>query len=170
MMETGWRSTPVPRHNLRMKLRSVLFVCIGNACRSQMAEGFARHYGKDDIDVSSAGLMPMSTVPLLTRRVMLEKNIPIDTQYPKGVELFRQRPFDAIINMSGSALPGGMVGPVDEWVVTDPYGRGEGEYRQVRDHLEGRVMRLLIQMRGRPAVQGEARPEPRPGRIKLRGV
>jgi len=170
MMETGWRSTPVPRHNLRMKLRSVLFVCIGNACRSQMAEGFARHYGKDDIDVSSAGLMPMSTVPLLTRRVMLEKNIPIDTQYPKGVELFRQRPFDAIINMSGSALPGGMVGPVDEWVVTDPYGRGEGEYRQVRDDLEDRVMRLLIQMRRRPAVQEEAQPEPRPGRVKLRGV
>ena len=153
-----------------MKRRSVLFVCIGNACRSQMAEGFARHYGKDDIDVSSAGLMPMSTVPLLTRRVMLEKNIPIDTQYPKGVELFRQRPFDAIINMSGSALPGGMVGPVDEWVVTDPYGRGEGEYRQVRDDLEDRVMRLLIQMRRRPAVQEEAQPEPRPGRVKLRGV
>ena len=153
-----------------MKRRSVLFVCIGNACRSQMAEGFARHYGKDDIDVSSAGLMPMSTVPLLTRRVMLEKNIPIDAQYPKGVELFRQKPFDVIINMSGSALPGGMAGPVDEWVVTDPYGRGEGEYRQVRDDLEDRVMRLLIQMRRRPAVQEEAQPEPRPGRVKLRGV
>ncbi len=153
-----------------MKRRSVLFVCIGNACRSQMAEGFAHHYGKHDMDVSSAGLMPTSTVPLLTRRVMLEKNIPIDTQYPKGVELFRQRSFDVIINMSGSALPGGMVGPVDEWVVTDPYGKGEGEYRQVRDHLEVRVMQLLLQLRSRPAVQGEVRPETRPGRIKLRGV
>ena len=153
-----------------MKRLSVLFVCIGNACRSQMAEGFARNYGKDDIDVSSAGLMPTSTVPLLTRRVMLEKNIPIDTQYPKGVELFRQRAFDVIVNMSGSVLPSGMIGPIDEWVVTDPYGRGEGEYRQVRDHLEARVMRLLIQMRSRPVVPREARPEPRPGRIKLRGV
>lgn len=153
-----------------MKRPSVLFVCIGNACRSQMAEGFAHFYGKDEVEVASAGLMPLSTVPVLTRRVMLEKNIPIDQQYPKGIELFRKRVFDRIINMSGMALPAGLIGEVEEWVVADPYGRGEGEYRQVRDHLEPRVMKLLLQFRNRPAERAvESRPT-RPGRIKLRGV
>jgi arsenate reductase len=131
-----------------------------------MAEGLARFYGKEDVVVSSAGMMPLSTVPMLTRRVMLEKNIPIDDQYPKGIELFRKQPFDRIINMSGMVMPAGMVGPVEEWVVADPYGRSEGAYRQVRDHLEPRVMKLLLEFRNRPA----AAPEPRPGRLKLRGV
>ncbi len=149
-----------------MKRPSILFVCIGNACRSQMAEGFARFYGKDDVEVVSAGMMPLSTVPSLTRRVMLEKNIPIDEQYPKGVELFRNQTFDRIINMSGMVMPSGLRGQVDEWVVADPYGRSEGAYRQVRDHLEPRVMKLLLDFRNRPA----AAPESRPGRIKLRGV
>lgn len=149
-----------------MKRPSILFVCIGNACRSQMAEGLARFYGREDVVVSSAGMMPLSTVPVLTRRVMLEKNIPIDNQYPKGIELFRNQAFDRIINMSGMVMPSGMVGPVEEWVVADPYGRSEGVYRQVRDHLEPRVMKLLLEFRNRPA----SAPEPRPGRLKLRGV
>jgi arsenate reductase len=151
---------------MEMKRQEILFVCIGNACRSQMAEGFARHYGGDVVACSSAGMMPLLSVPALTRRVMLEKNIPIDDQYPKGIELFRHRSFDRIINMSGMAMPSGILGKVEEWVVADPYGRSDGIYRQVRDHLEGRVMKLLMELRNRPA----ARPLARPARLKLRGV
>lgn len=149
-----------------MKRQAILFVCIGNACRSQMAEGFARHYGRDTVACSSAGMMPLLSVPALTRQVMLEKNIPIDDQYPKGIELFRHQRFDRIVNMSGMALPGGISGPVEEWVVADPYGRRDGVYRQVRDHLEGRVMKLLMELRNRPAAE----PLARPARLKLRGV
>ena len=144
----------------------ILFVCIGNACRSQMAEGLAHHYGGNLVACSSAGMMPLLSVPALTRRVMLEKNIPIDDQYPKGIELFRHRNFDRIINMSGMAMPSGILGQVEEWVVADPYGRSDGVYRQVRDHLEGRVMKLLLEIRNRPT----AAPPVRPARVKLRGV
>jgi arsenate reductase len=93
-----------------MKRQAILFVCIGNACRSQMAEGFARHYGGDLVACSSAGMMPLLSVPALTRRVMLEKNIPIDDQYPKGIELFRHKSFDHIINMSGMAAVKASIG------------------------------------------------------------
>ena len=53
-----------------------------------MAEGFARKYGSDVLDAFSAGLMPTISIPSMTRKVMLEKNTPIDQQFPKGLELF----------------------------------------------------------------------------------
>lgn len=130
-----------------MKKLRVLFVCIGNACRSQMAEGFARHLGADVVEVSSAGMMPMGSVPALTRKVMLEREIPIDEQYPKGVEIFQRAEFDLVINMSGIELPKGLKEKERQWVVADPYGRSDGAYRQVRDELEGRVRELLEQIR-----------------------
>src|SRR5271165_2238746 len=62
----------------------VLFVCIGNSCRSQMAEGFARAYGADVMAVQSAGLSPAVMVSPLTKTVLAERNIHIDDQFPKG--------------------------------------------------------------------------------------
>ena len=64
--------------------KRVLFVCIGNACRSQMAEAFARAYGSDVLSAHSAGLAPAGAVPPLTRQVLNERNIPVEGQYPKG--------------------------------------------------------------------------------------
>lgn len=160
------------RYNEEMMRRSeVLFVCIGNACRSQMAEGFAQAYGRDVMQAYSAGLSPISSVPLLTRQVMFEKNVAIDAQYPKGVEVFRGRPFDAVINMSGLSLPANVNGPVEEWLIADPYGRSDGVYRQVRDMVETRVMQLILRLRN--PGQRTAAPTPPPvkrTRIKLRGV
>ena len=62
----------------------MLFVCIGNACRSQMAEGFARAYGGDVMEAASAGLSPAVAVPPDTIRAMDEKNIDIRGQFPKS--------------------------------------------------------------------------------------
>jgi arsenate reductase (thioredoxin) len=142
------------------KLR-LLFVCVGNACRSQMAEGFARHFGADIAEVESAGMMPLDSVPSQTRKVMLEREAPIDSQFPKGVEVFRNTEFDLVINMSGIELPRGLKEKERRWTVADPYGRSDGAYRQVRDDLETRVRELLQQIRD---ANGEIPPAPAPRR------
>ncbi len=84
-----------------MPIERVLFVCLGNACRSQMAEGFARTYGKDVMAPESAGLAPAMAVPQETQEIMAEKNIDISTQCPKPLSLFPPGHFDLVINMSG---------------------------------------------------------------------
>ncbi len=126
-----------------------------------MAEGFARHLGGDIVEAHSAGMMPLGSVPSQTRKVMLEKESPIDEQYPKGVEVFRNTSFDMVINMSGIQLPKGLKEAERRWTVADPYGQSDGAYRQVRDDLEGRVKELLQQIRD---AQGEVPAPPKPRR------
>jgi arsenate reductase len=130
-----------------------------------MAEGFARHFGADVVEAQSAGMMPLGSVPSLTRKVMLEKETPIDEQFPKGVEVFRNIEFDLVINMSGIQLPKGLKEKERRWTVADPYGRSEGAYRQVRDELELKVKELLEQIRD---ANGEVPAEP-PSRRGLFG-
>jgi arsenate reductase (thioredoxin) len=124
-----------------------LFLCIGNACRSQMAEGFARTYGKDVLIAASAGLSPAVGIPPLTVQVMKEKGISVEEQFPKDVGFMRGTPFDLIVNMSGQKLPANMTTPVEEWLVRDPIGKSEEVYRTTRDDIEGRVMRLVLSLR-----------------------
>ena len=131
----------------------VLFVCVGNACRSQMGEGFARAYGSDVLEAASAGLMPTISVPGMTRKVMLEKNLPIDTQFPKGLELYNRAAFDLVINMSGQILPKKFQPMVRTWVVADPMGESDGVFRQVRDQIETLVMNLVLELRSKAQNQ-----------------
>ena len=142
-----------------MSKKTVLFVCIGNACRSQMAETFARAYGSDVLDVASAGLAPAVSIPELTVRVMLEKNLRMEGQYPKPLDTWAGTVFDVAINLSGRPLPPGVASEVETWPVSDPIGRDESFHRQTRDEIEGLVMRLIIASRaGRSA--GLPRPAP----------
>lgn len=127
--------------------KNVLFLCIGNSCRSQMAEGFARRYGSDVMDCASAGLAPAAIVQSLTRKVMQEKNINIDDQYPKDLERVTLARFDLVINMSGRQLPSQFPIPVREWKVEDPIGQSEDVYLAVRDQIENSVMSLILELR-----------------------
>jgi arsenate reductase len=136
---------PVAARPAGVKKR-VLFVCIGNSCRSQMAEAFARAYGADTIIASSAGLSPAAVVAPLTRKVLSEKNIPIGDQYPKGMEMAQREPCDIIVNMSG--LPVAMAAQrVVNWRVQDPIGHDEAVYRHVAAQIEEMVMRLILELR-----------------------
>jgi arsenate reductase len=126
--------------------KRVLFVCIGNSCRSQMAEAFARAYGADAIIASSAGVSPASIIAPLTRQVLIEKNILIGDQYPKGLEMALREPFDVVVNMSGLPLAMGAKRVVD-WRVQDPIGHDEGIYRRVAAQIEEMVMRLILELR-----------------------
>lgn len=130
--------------------KRVLFVCIGNSCRSQMAEGFARAYGADIMVVESAGLSPAPIVQPETRKVMAERNVRIDEQFPKGIEILAREQFDVIVNMSGQKLPlapGAPGATVREWLVKDPIGQSDAVYKTVVEQIEALVMRLILEMR-----------------------
>jgi arsenate reductase (thioredoxin) len=126
----------------------VLFLCIGNACRSPMAEGFARTHGSDVLEVQSAGLAPALAVVPLTHHVMLEKNIDLGDCYPKELEHV-EGDIDLIINMSGHDLPERTAAQVEVWEVRDPIGESDEVFRQVRDEIEQRVLQLIERVRSR---------------------
>ena len=128
-----------------MPIERVLFVCLGNACRSQMAEGFARTYGKDVMAPESAGLAPALEVPLETQETMAEKNIDISTHRPKPMSEFPPGRFDLVVNMSGYPLAG--FPAAMEWKVRDPIGGTAEDYRATRDHIENLVMKLILDLR-----------------------
>jgi len=141
-------AAPHATHSEKAKKR-VLFVCIGNACRSQMAEAFARAYGSDILAARSAGLAPASDVPPLTRRMLAEKNVPSEGQFPKGIEAVAGEPFDVVVNISGEPLPPAIAPTrLVEWHVRDPIGQSESIYRGVAAEIEGLVMRLILELRG----------------------
>ncbi|MEQ1886588.1 MAG: hypothetical protein ABL967_16100 [Bryobacteraceae bacterium] len=128
----------------------VLFVCIGNSCRSQMAEGFAKAYGADILSVRSAGLSPATIIAPLTKQVLGEHNIQIDDHFPKGMEIAMREPVDLVVNMSGHPLHlRGM--RVIEWRVQDPIGLKESVYRAVASQIESLVMRLILDLRNSAA-------------------
>jgi arsenate reductase len=129
------------------RVKKVLFLCIGNSCRSQMAEGFARKYGSDVMQAASAGVSPASIVQPLTKKVMEAKNINIDAQSPKSLNSVPVRSFDLIVNMSGASLPIRVPNAVREWPIEDPIGCSEEVYETVRDQIEMRVMMLILELR-----------------------
>lgn len=142
-------STPAPKPAAARRLR-VLFVCIGNSCRSQMAEGFAAHYGKDVFDVASAGLTPATMVAPLTRKVMLEsKGIDLSGQWPKFI-FDVPGPFDLLINISGYPLPPGIQAKeVRNWSIEDPVLGDETVQLKTASLIESLVQQLIIEIRAR---------------------
>jgi arsenate reductase (thioredoxin) len=112
-----------------------------------MAEGFARAYGGDVMVTASAGLSPAAIVQPLTRQVLAERNVRIDDQFPKGMEILTREQFDVIINMSGQKLPVAPGIKVRDWPVSDPIGQTEAVYKNVAEQIEGLVMRLILELR-----------------------
>ena len=131
--------------------KRVLFVCIGNSCRSQMAEGFARAYGDDVLIAASAGLAPAFRVAADTMRSMAEKNIDLKDHFPKGLRQLGRAEFDVVVNMSGSYLPSTFPDArVVDWDIPDPVAMEYSEHCEVRDAIERRVMALIVELRRDP--------------------
>lgn len=115
------------------------------------------------MDVQSAGLAPANIVQTLTKKVMADKNILIDDQYPKDLSSVNAHGFDIIINMSGTKLPGRGSLPVRDWRVDDPIGCPEEVYVRVRDEIEMAVMQLILELRRelrKSAPPARRRPSP----------
>ena len=138
--------------------KRVLFVCIGNSCRSQMAEAFARLYGSDVMAPASAGLAPASEIAPDTMRAMDEKSIDLRDQFPKSLRHLSRVQFDLVVNMSGMGLPGEMNARILEWDVPDPVMMTYEDHCDIRDLIERKVMQLILEMRSRqsgPRLKGQ---------------
>ena len=139
----GWSRPAAPAVATRKR---VLFVCIGNSCRSQMAEAFAHAYGADVIEARSAGVAPANMIAPLTRQVLAERNVRVDGQFPKGLEIASREAFDIVVNMSGATLRVPCARLI-EWPVPDPIGLKEEIYRQVAAQIETLTIRLILELR-----------------------
>ncbi len=130
----------------------VLFVCIGNACRSQFAEALAKHTAFDVIESSSAGTMPLGSVAPLVEDVLQERGVPFEEQHSKGLTAAACGQADIIVNMSGSR--GDRIfrkgrAHIEDWAVDDPYGRTIEAYRDACDEIEARLAELAARLRAR---------------------
>ncbi len=128
-------------------MKSVLILCTGNSCRSQMAEGFLKHYGAGKIDVESAGSEPSRVNPIAIR-VMKEAGVDISGHRSKHFNEFAGRRFDTVITVCDNADRNCPIFPAGterlHWPFPDPpHGQAESEdvlaeFRRVRDLIHAR--------------------------------
>jgi len=124
----------------------VLFVCVGNACRSQMAEALAKRHGAGRVEAWSAGSSPLGRIVPETFDVLEEKGISLDGHWSKGLKDVPVNDMDVVVGMGCEVVcpvPVGFKGRVIEWNIPDPYGRGMDNFRAVRDLIARQVRALL---------------------------
>ncbi len=127
-------------------MKKILFVCIENAGRSQMAEAFANKFGGDKIAASSGGNQPAATVNSTVVEAMKEKNIDISQNKPKEITAKMAMDVDLIVTMGCSAqgiCPGPFFKPTMDWALEDPKGKPIEKVREIRDEIERRVKQLI---------------------------
>ena len=131
-------------------MKKVLFVCVENAGRSQMAEAFAKHYGKGKIEALSAGTIPSKEVNPLVVQAMREKNIDISRNKPKLINTQMVQEADRVIVMGCDArgfCPAPLLKKVVDWELEDPEGKPIERIREIRDEIERRVKALIGETR-----------------------
>ncbi|OGC23962.1 hypothetical protein A2291_05660 [candidate division WOR-1 bacterium RIFOXYB2_FULL_42_35] len=122
----------------------ILFVCVENSCRSQIAEGFAKKYGGDKVEVYSAGSKPSGIVNPDAIEVMKEAGIDISGQVSKGFERLPYNKFDLIVTMGcQDVCPFFPAKEKIDWQIEDPKGKGMEVFRKVRDEIGEKVKWLV---------------------------
>ncbi len=130
-----------------MKKYKVAFVCIGNSCRSQIAEGFAKKYGSDVLEVYSAGTDPADQVKPNAVEAMKELEIDISDQYPKLLEDIPAE-LDILITMGcGVECPFVPCKMREDWGLDDPVGKPMEVFRETREIIEAKVKELIEKAR-----------------------
>ena len=125
---------------------SVLFVCVANSCRSQMAEAFAKALGAGEWEIGSAGSSPSGAVHPLAIQLMQELGLDLRRHRSKGLQDVPQRTWDYVVTMGcGDRCPAVKARHRLEWAILDPVGRSLEEARRIRDDLKARVRELLRQ-------------------------
>ena len=126
---------------------SVLFVCVHNAGRSQMAAGWLRHLAGDAVEVRSAGSVPGDQVNPAAVAAMAEVGIDISDQRPKVLTPDAVEASDVVITMGcGDACPVFPGKRYLDWALTDPAGKGVAAVRPIRDEIETRIRGLLTEL------------------------
>jgi len=129
------------------KKPTVLFVCVHNAGRSQMAAGFMRELGGDRVEVLSAGSAPKDSINPIAVEAMAEVGIDIRNQQPKVLTAEAVLESDAVITMGcGDACPFYPGKRYEDWVLEDPAGQDIDFVRKVRDDIKARVEGLLAEL------------------------
>ncbi len=124
-------------------MKRVLFVCVENANRSQMAEAFARMHGGDGVEALSAGSRPSGIVNPKAVRFMAERGYDLATHGSKSLDEVTGE-FDAVVTMGcGDTCPWVPARRREDWALSDPRDMDDDGYRAVRDDIEARVKRLL---------------------------
>jgi arsenate reductase len=128
-------------------MKKVLFVCVENAGRSQMAEAFAKKYGEEKFAVSSAGNRPANKVNSVVTEVMREKGFDISSNKPKLLTYEMAQGVDLIVTMGcddQGICPGPFFRPTIGWKLEDPKGKPIERVREIRDDIERRVQKLIL--------------------------
>lgn len=130
-------------------MKKVMFVCRRNSCRSQIAEGFARTLGKDQIEVTSSGLEASRVHPTAIE-VMSEIGVDLSQQTSDPLSDFKADDFDAVISMCGCGTnlpPDWVMQEVfEDWDLDDPDGQPIETFKRVRDEIKERVAKLVNQL------------------------
>ena len=130
-------------------MKKILFVCVENAGRSQMAEAFANRYGKEKVVASSAGLMLADRVNPVVVEAMKERGIDISMNKPKLLTTKMAEDSDLIITMGCSVekfCPAPLLKNVIDWGLEDPKNQPIEKVRQIRDEIEKRVLKLISEL------------------------
>jgi arsenate reductase len=126
---------------------TVLFVCVHNAGRSQMAAGFMKTLGADRVEVLSAGSAPKDSINPIAVEAMKEVGIDISNNVPKVLTPEAVQESDAVITMGcGDACPFYPGKRYEDWVLDDPAGQGIESVRIIRDEIKKRVEQLLSEL------------------------
>lgn len=125
-------------------MKYILFVCVENSCRSQMAEAFGHMHKSDQVTVYSAGSKPSGQVNSRAVEVMAERGYDLSRHRSEGLDRFGGVPFDAVITMGcGDRCAGVRARNWQDWPLPDPKHLPLAQFRQVRDEIETRVIDLM---------------------------
>jgi len=132
----------------------VLFVCIGNACRSPMAEAIARKEANDVIEASSAGFYPMGMIPEMTQTILERNGYSANGLQSKGLREIVSEGINLVVNLSGYTRAQSLekFTQVENWEVSDPYGADEATYQRILEEIRGRVRDLAQRFRAEKAA------------------
>ena len=133
-----------PKQTLMSTQLNLLFVCVENSCRSQMAEALAKRYGGARVNAWSAGSHPRGAVDPRTIDIMKEKGISLDGHMSKGLEALPAATWDAVVGMGcGDTCAFLPAKRHLSWSIPAPGGADLAPYRQARDVIDQRVKELL---------------------------
>jgi protein-tyrosine-phosphatase len=128
-----------------MEKKRVIFVCVHNSGRSQMAEAFFNHLAGNKTTASSAGTQPVSEINFTVVKVMREMGLDISAKKPKLLTLEIMEKADCVITMGcgvEDTCPAAIV-PMEDWQLEDPEGKSIDEVREIRDIIKNKVETLI---------------------------
>ena len=130
-----------------VKKPSVLFVCVHNAGRSQMAAAYLTHLAQGAIEVRSAGSQPADQVNPAAVEAMREEGIDISAELPQALTTEAVKDSDVVVTMGcGDECPYFPGKRYEDWVLEDPAGKGVDSVRPIRDEIRGRIQTLISEL------------------------